>query len=118
MPEVRSAQASAREDDIRVASARQGQDRSTPGVNLDWSLLGNATNLVLKGDTTYYVSGQVTLSATPNGATVIEGGAVVKFTNSSSAQIVINGPIACQTSPYRPAVFTSKDSDEVGEKIT
>src|SRR5205823_13643487 len=79
VPEVRSAQASAREDDIRVASARQGQDRSTPGVNLDWSLLGNATNLVLKGDTTYYVSGQVTLSATPNGATVIEGGAVVKF---------------------------------------
>src|SRR6185369_12388442 len=64
------------------------------------------------------VSGPVTLSSTTNGATRIEGGTVVKFTNSSSAQIVINGPIDCQTSAYRPAVFTSKDFDQVGEKIT
>src|SRR5206468_6543504 len=70
-------------------------------------------------DTTYYVSGPVALSATTNGSTVIEGGTVVKFTNSTAtARITTTGPISCQTGAYRPAVFTSKDSDDVGEKIS
>src|SRR6266545_2541246 len=84
----------------------------------DWVLLANATNFTFKGDTTWYVSGPVTLSVTGTNATVIEGSAVVKFTNSSSAQITISGPVACQTIAYRPAVFTSKDSNALGEKIT
>src|SRR5204862_2794096 len=105
--------------DTRVASGRRRQESSTPGVTLDWSLLSSATNFTFKGDTTYYVSGPVTLSSTTSGATVIEGGTVVKFTNSTAtARITITGPISCHTSAYRPAVFTSKDADDVGEKIT
>ena len=42
----------------------------------------------------------------------------MKYTNSSLAKITITGPISCQTSAYRPAVFTSKDDDSIGEKIT
>src|SRR5207249_3088962 len=88
-------------------------------VNLDWTLLGSATNTVLKGDTTYYVSGLVTLSASgSNGVTTIEGGVCVKFTNDLNAKIIFSGPIDCRADAYRIDVFTIKDSYEVGEKIT
>jgi hypothetical protein len=99
----------------RIASAPSARET---GVVLDWTLLPTATNFTFKGDTTYYVSASVTLSATTNGATAIEGGTVVKWTNSANAQITITGQISCQTGPYRPAVFTSKDDDSIGEKIT
>jgi Calx-beta domain-containing protein len=101
----------------RVARAGVSSSRGT-GVVLDWTLLAAATNFTFKGDTTYYLNGAVTLSATTNGATAIEGGTVVKFTNSTAAQITISGAVSCQTSPYRPAVFTSKDDDSIGEKVT
>jgi hypothetical protein len=101
----------------RVARASAPSPRAT-GVVLDWTLLATATNFTFKGDTTYYVSNLVTLSATTNGATAIEGACVVKFTNSANAQIAISGPISCQSSAYRPAVFTSKDDNSVGETIT
>ncbi|MBI3851946.1 MAG: hypothetical protein HY298_16945 [Verrucomicrobia bacterium] len=85
-----------------------------PGFILDYTIVSSATNQVFQGDTTYYVSGAVTLS----GTTKIEGGAVVKFTNTSVAKITINGAIQCQTSAYRPAIFTAKDDNTVGETIT
>ena len=84
------------------------------GFVLDYSLVSSATNFVFKGDTTYFVNGTVNLS----GTTVIEAGAVVKYTNGASvARLVIQGPIDCRTTPYRPAVFTAKDDDSVGEII-
>ena len=85
------------------------------GYVLDYSLVSSATNFVFKGDTTYFVNGAVNLS----GTTVIEAGAVVKYTNGASvARLVIQGPIDCRTTPYRPAVFTAKDDDSVGEIIS
>ena len=82
--------------ETRVASVKHRLDPSSPGVVLDWTLLGSATNTTtLKGDTTYYVGGNVNLSA-PSGAPalIIEGGTVAKFTNSTAtARITINGPI-------------------------
>jgi len=101
----------------RVASVKPIAGRRSVLI-WDWSLLTTATNFVLKGDTTWYVTNQVTLSVTGTNATVIEGGTVVKFTNSTAAQIAIVGPISCQSSPYRIAAFVSKDRDDVGEKIT
>jgi len=129
VPELRSAQAKSRNDtgrtraparaETRVATVNRAPSLSTSAVIWDWSLLASSTNATLQGDTTYYVSGPVTLSSTGNGATVIEGGTVVKFTNSTTtARITILGPILCLASAYRPAVFTSKDSDDVGEKIS
>lgn len=86
-----------------------------PGVVLDYLLVNTATNFTFKGDTTYYVSGPITLS----GLTTIEGGTVIKSTNANSAagRLSIQGPIECQTSAYRPAIFTGKDDDTVGEII-
>jgi len=94
----------------RLASRAQHQ----PGVVLDYvTLNGSQTNYTFKADTTYHVIGPVGLYQT----TTLEGGAVVKFTNSASAQISIYGPVNCQTGPYRPVVFTARDDNTVGEKL-
>jgi len=108
-----------REKAAKVAAIQPGKMPGTPGLVLDYSTINTSqTNFTFKGSDTYYVSGTVNLTVTGTNATVIEGGTVVKFTNSSSAQINISGLLDCQTSAYRPAVFTSKDDDSVGEKIT
>ena len=85
-----------------------------PGLVLDYTLLSSATNFTFQGDTTFYVSGLVNLT----GTTTIEGNTVVKFTNSSSAKVSVGGAgLVCQTGPYCPAVFTSKDDNTLGETI-
>src|ERR1051326_4686387 len=95
-------------DAIQVAQA------PTPrkGFNIDYQILNTIANQTLKGDTTYYVTNTAVLS----GVTVIEGGTVVKYTNS--AQIKIQGTLKCLTSSYRLAVFTSKDDNTVGDPIS
>ena len=42
----------------------------------------------------------------------------MKFTNTASAKITVTGTLDCQTGPYRPAIFTSKDDNTVGDAIT
>lgn len=74
--------------------------------------LQNATDCTLEGDKTYYVSGTVNLG----GTTTIEGGAVVKY--AAGAQLNLLGPVDCQTGPYRPAIFTAKDDNSVGDTIS
>lgn len=81
------------------------------GFVLDYVVVSSQSNYRFKGDTTYYVSGSVNLS----GTTVIEGGAVVKFAPGTAAKITCNGPVDCQTGPYRPAVFTARDAATFGE---
>jgi hypothetical protein len=85
-----------------------------PGFVLDWQLLSSQANVTLQGDTTYYVSGTANLS----GTTTLEGGTVVKYAKSTAAKIAVSGPLLCTASPYRPAVFTAKDDNSVGETIT
>lgn len=104
----------AREKSTRTAAIQPAKTRFGAGVSIDYAVITTASGLRLKGDTTYFVTNSVTLS----GTTVIEGGAVIKFsnvTNSGSNRLLITGPIDCQTSPYRPAIFTSKDDNSVGD---
>jgi hypothetical protein len=94
----------------------QAPTRLGPAVSIDYSIVTTISGMRFKGDTTYLVTNSVTLS----GTTTIESGACIKFsnvTNSGSNRLLITGPIDCQTSPYRPAIFTSKDDDTVGEII-
>ena len=84
------------------------------GLVFDYQLLTGQPNVTLKGDTTYYVAGLVNLS----GTTTIEGGSVIKYSSGTTARIVLNGQVVCQTDPYRPAIFTAVDDDSVGEIIT
>jgi RHS repeat-associated protein len=83
------------------------------GLVLDYTL-GNSsvTNWTFAGNVTYYVIGNVLLY----GTTTIEGGTVVKFTNSTFG-LVIEGPVNCLTSPYQMAVFTAKDDDTEGGHV-
>ncbi len=85
---------------------------ASPGVVLDYELLQSQANFTFRADTTYLVTGTVNLS----GVTTIEGGAVVKFAPQSSAvRINYSGPLVCRTGPYRPAIFTARDDNTVGE---
>lgn len=89
-----------------------------PGFVLDYEMLNSTlTNYTFRGDTTYYVSGFVLVSGAAGGMTTFEGGTVIKYTNSSSATLLIGGTNVCKTGPYRPAVFTSKDDNSVGEVV-
>ncbi|HZR20223.1 MAG TPA: hypothetical protein VFE51_23270 [Verrucomicrobiae bacterium] len=82
------------------------------GFAMDYTLLSSQTNLVLQSDTTYYVSGIVNI----NGVLTIEGGTVVKYTNTSVATITASN-VVCKTGQYRIAAFTAKDDDTIGQKI-
>lgn len=88
-------------------------DLPTRGFVLDYTLLTSETDFTFYSDTTYYVSGTVNLS----GTTTIEAAAIVKYTNITSAKLNLLGTVDCQTSTDRPAVFTAKDDDTVGEVI-
>ncbi|HEX3799989.1 MAG TPA: hypothetical protein VH413_14950 [Verrucomicrobiae bacterium] len=83
------------------------------GFVLDYIIVNTMSNFTFQADTTYYVSGPVTL----NGTTTIEGGAVIKYTNSPTAQITLNGPLVCTTGPYRPAILTQVQDNSVGQII-
>ena len=77
---------------IQLASARTRRWQQGTSVVIDYQLLSSASGFTFQGDTTYYVSGTVNLT----GTTTIEGGAVVKFTNDSSAIINVSGPVYLQ----------------------
>lgn len=79
------------------------------GLVLDFDLQ-SGTNIVLRGDMTYHVTGTVNLTDL-----VIEGGTVVKY--DRDARINVSGTLDCLTSPYHPAVFTAVDDNSVGENL-
>jgi hypothetical protein len=88
-------------------------ETTKPRLKLDYELLSSSANLTLQGDTTYLVTSLVNIT----GTTTIEGGTVVKYTNSASAQIATPN-IVCLTAPYGPGVFTSMYDSSVGTVIT
>jgi hypothetical protein len=93
---------------MKFAKAETGQRR----LKLDYELLSSSANLTLQGDQTYFVTGAVNIT----GTTTIEGGTVVKYTNSSTAQITATN-IVCLTGPYSSGVFTSMNDNSVGDLI-
>jgi len=99
---------------IQLAKTDLGQQR---GVVLDYVTMNSgATNFAFQGDTTYYISDIVFLS----GTNTLEGGAVLKFAATNTAQIygTVGAALICQTAPYRPAILTALDDDSVGEPIS
>ncbi len=99
---------------ITLQLASSAPDKA--GVAIDYTTATSQTNFTFQADTTYYVSSNVTLS----GTVTIEGGTVIKYSNSSNAKISVSSgaTLICKTGPFRPAVFTSKDDNTVGETIT
>ncbi len=98
---------------VQIAKLGAAGTRPTgPQVVLDYVLLDSTqTNLTLQADTTYYIAGTVATDRL-----TVEGGTVVKYTNTPQATIVAD-EVVCRTASYRPATFTSKDLDSIGEPI-
>jgi len=95
---------------MELATAR----RPERGLVIDYVTMSSSTNnYTFQCDTTYYVSGLVSLS----GTTICEGGTVIKFTNAPTAMISMSGPLQCNGAQYRPVVLTSKDDNTVGDNI-
>ena len=84
-----------------------------PRLVMDYVLLSSSTNLILQGDKTFFVTGLVNVT----GTTTIEGGTVVKYTNSASAQITATNPV-CLTGPFNPGVFSSMNDNSAGAIIS
>jgi RHS repeat-associated protein len=94
------------------------------GVAIDYSILVTQnTPFTLRGDTTYWVQSGVFLNA----QVTLEGGAVIKSdpyfpfggTPDYNLAVWVNATtLVCNTTPYRPAVFTAWNDDTIGEKIT
>ena len=100
-----------KDEKMRVASASV---RET-GFVMDYAIVNTASGITFKSDTTYFVTNQVTLT----GTNVVEAGTVIKFNTNSSAGLAFSlasgNAVTFKTSPYRPAVLTSRDDNSVGE---
>lgn len=101
---------------VRLARA---EIKKKSGVVLDYITMNSSeTNFTFQGDMTYYVSGDYLLS----GTTVLEGGTIIKMNSSGELDIDdangdANAAIDCETTPYRPAIFTSYNDNSLGEQI-
>ncbi len=83
---------------------------------LDYLLTLNTSsqsNYVFKGDTTYYLSGNVILYGTN---TTFEGGTVLKYTNNVT--LTVNAPVSWLADSYRPVIMVARDDNSVGETIS
>jgi hypothetical protein len=99
----------------KVQRFAEAKSVASKGVVLDYNLVNpTLTDFTFKGDTTYLVTGLVSL----NGTTTIEGGSVIKYVQTNGCFLQPAGGVNCATSPYRPAVFTSIDDNSVGETIS
>ena len=89
-------------------------DISRRGFVLDYVTVNSSlTNYTFQGDTTYYISGPVVLF----GTNTFEGGTVIKYAPTNSASVTCSGAINSPGSAYKPAVFTARDDNSVGETI-
>jgi len=84
------------------------------GLILDYVTMISQTNYTFQGDTTYYISGVVNLS----GTNTFEGGAVLKYTNGVSVNLLYGSALNWQGGNYRPVIFTAKDDNSVGAIIS
>jgi hypothetical protein len=87
-----------------------------PGFWADYDLSGSVTNFIFQMGTTYYVSSASAVNL--YGTTTIEGGSIIKFTNSPTTELALLGPLVASTGPYRMAVLTSRNDDSYGTTIS
>src|SRR5439155_9964318 len=101
----------------QMASIQPGQMQPRTGLCIDYETVNaSLTNYTFASDTNYYISSGVSLRGTNN---IIQGGTVIKFTNSTSAKLnFLDAGLVCKTGPYKMAILTSKDDNSVGETIS
>ena len=113
VPPIRQMAGRSRWNFQRLAQNRSLLPQRREQFVLDFDISGNLPqDYVFKGDTTYHVTADTTLT----GTTVIEGGAILKFASAASL-IQSSGTIDCRTTNYHPAVFTCETDNTAGEVI-
>ncbi|MES3030936.1 MAG: hypothetical protein V4697_00825 [Patescibacteria group bacterium] len=103
-PKAPSQRAQARPIPTRQTAQLQKQ----PGVVIDYNmtLTSGKTNYTFEPGASYTITGPVQMY----GTTTIKGGAVVYYyATASNPYISLNGAVVCDTTPYRPAIFTAID---------
>jgi hypothetical protein len=80
---------------------------------LDYEGQIGPSNYTFRADTTYCLTNRVNLY----GATVFEGGSVLKFADVSGGDLWVYGTMQWDTGPFRPTVFTSINDDLLAEVI-
>jgi len=102
------------DDTNQIKSVRL--DISKRGFVLDYATINTSslTNYTFQGDTTYFISGPVTLF----GTNTFEGGTVIKYAPTNSVSMTCSGTIGASGSAYRPVIFTARDDNSVGETIS
>ena len=84
------------------------------GAYIDYTLINSTyTNYHFRSDITYFVSSVASMY----GTTTVEGGTVLKFTNSPSVKLSLNGPLVCNTAGYKPATFTCRTDNTIGQMV-
>lgn len=87
---------------------------SAPAFVLDYVTLNTSqSNMLFQADTTYFLSGNVSLYGTN---TVFEGGTVLKYTNGAS--LTVDTPVSWLAGPYRPVLMLSMDDNSCGDGIS
>jgi len=104
---------------VKMAKARLTLAKVNPlkqsGVILDYQTINTSqTNYDFRGDTTYYISGNVSIF----GTNVFEGGTVIKYASGTSLTFgTTHTIINWAASAFRPVILTAKDDNTVGENI-
>ena len=107
-------EASRAEPTLQNLEVAQVMMKESPGYVIDYVQLNTSlTNYTFAGNMTYYISGLVNMY----GTNTFEGGAVIKFSGGGML-VAQGGAIICNSSPYRPTIFTSENDNTVGEVIS
>ncbi|MBI5385968.1 MAG: tandem-95 repeat protein [Verrucomicrobia bacterium] len=82
---------------------------------LDYELvLSGSATFTARGNTSYLINGFTGIDEV-----TLEGNAVLKFdTTAPDSALCVWDKLVCQTDTYRPAIFTSRSDDSVGEAIS
>ena len=88
--------ASAGRDATPLASASK---RPARGYLIDFELVSSVNSNLWKGDTTYYISGQVSVKTN-----IFEPNCVIKFAPTNSPKLTITGPATFLTTNYMPLI--------------
>ncbi|MDE3066945.1 MAG: hypothetical protein KGJ60_05265, partial [Verrucomicrobiota bacterium] len=109
---------------IRVEKGEMELAKETPpnhGLVLDYIVVNGSLSSYFfgvinsnpGGGTTFFISGPVYCNNV-----VLGSGAVIKYPNNTTAFIEAESSLICDTSPYKPVVFTAADDNSIGENTS
>jgi hypothetical protein len=112
LPPRREARAAIRPKLSPASLVATAPGRKPAAYVIDWEAVSSVSSNLWKGDTTYYISGQVTIKTN-----IFEPNCVIKFAPTNNAKFTITGPATFLTANYMPLIITARDDHSVGDVI-